>query len=241
MSRDTAAAILSEPSPAQESFNGLLERQMAEARGRGGELDLSSLLKTDQRALRSHRFGAARHRALDAADVGRGAGAHPRDPRGERIAPAGNPRQHQGRHHHGRRRRPHRDLQSHRRANFRLLPGRDPRPRPRFPAARDRRAGGALEFLERCAAKIDDTHVDLAAHQTWGVTKEGGPRRGGSRGQQGKPQPARRLHRLHSRHHRAPPRRAIDARERGALPHPGRARTGGDRGVRRRSAADSST
>ncbi|HEX4150903.1 MAG TPA: PAS domain S-box protein [Steroidobacteraceae bacterium] len=34
-------------------------------------------------------------------------------------------------------------------------------------------AGGVLPFLERCAAKIDDTHVDLAAHQTWGVTKDG--------------------------------------------------------------------
>src|SRR5271169_3526315 len=27
------------------------------------------------------------------------------------------------------------------------------------------------EFLERCATKIDDTHVDLAAHQAWGLTK----------------------------------------------------------------------
>jgi diguanylate cyclase (GGDEF)-like protein/PAS domain S-box-containing protein len=34
-------------------------------------------------------------------------------------------------------------------------------------------AGGLLAFLERCAAKIDDTHVDLAAHQTWGRTKDG--------------------------------------------------------------------
>ncbi|MGP8097706.1 MAG: PAS domain S-box protein, partial [Steroidobacteraceae bacterium] len=32
---------------------------------------------------------------------------------------------------------------------------------------------GPLEFLERCAAEIDDTHADLAAHQAWGVTKEG--------------------------------------------------------------------
>ena len=35
------------------------------------------------------------------------------------------------------------------------------------------RARGPAEFLERCAAKIDDTHVDLAAHQTWGATKDG--------------------------------------------------------------------
>ncbi len=37
----------------------------------------------------------------------------------------------------------------------------------------DTDARGPLEFLERCAAKIDDTHEDLAAHQAWGVTKEG--------------------------------------------------------------------
>ena len=34
-------------------------------------------------------------------------------------------------------------------------------------------AGGPLDFLERFAAKNDDTHVDLAAHHAWGVTKEG--------------------------------------------------------------------
>jgi len=37
----------------------------------------------------------------------------------------------------------------------------------------DTDARGPLEFLERCAAEIDDTHADLAAHQAWGVTKEG--------------------------------------------------------------------
>ena len=46
MSRDIAAAILSEPSPSHESLNRLLERQMNDARGRGGELDLPTLLKT---------------------------------------------------------------------------------------------------------------------------------------------------------------------------------------------------
>jgi len=34
-------------------------------------------------------------------------------------------------------------------------------------------AAGSVEFLERFAAKIEDTHVDLAAHQTWGRTKDG--------------------------------------------------------------------
>ncbi|HEX4241955.1 MAG TPA: EAL domain-containing protein [Steroidobacteraceae bacterium] len=34
-------------------------------------------------------------------------------------------------------------------------------------------AAGAASFLERFAVKIDDTHVDLAAHQTFGRTKDG--------------------------------------------------------------------
>jgi hypothetical protein len=45
VSRDNAAAILSEPPPAQESFNRLLERQLNDARARGGEIDLPTLLK----------------------------------------------------------------------------------------------------------------------------------------------------------------------------------------------------
>ncbi len=34
-------------------------------------------------------------------------------------------------------------------------------------------ANGSGDFLERLATKIDDTHVDLAAHQTWGRAKGG--------------------------------------------------------------------
>jgi PAS domain S-box-containing protein len=33
--------------------------------------------------------------------------------------------------------------------------------------------GGVREFLERLAARLDDTHVDLAAHETWGLSKDG--------------------------------------------------------------------
>ena len=53
MSRDIAVAIRSEATqPADtldhpaDPLNHLLERHIAEARGRGGELDLDSLLKT---------------------------------------------------------------------------------------------------------------------------------------------------------------------------------------------------
>jgi diguanylate cyclase (GGDEF)-like protein/PAS domain S-box-containing protein len=33
--------------------------------------------------------------------------------------------------------------------------------------------GGVREYLERLAARLDDTHVDLAAHETWGRHKDG--------------------------------------------------------------------
>ncbi len=45
LSRDTAAAIRSAPSQSLEGLNRLLDRQLAEARGRGSELDLDALLK----------------------------------------------------------------------------------------------------------------------------------------------------------------------------------------------------
>ena len=37
----------------------------------------------------------------------------------------------------------------------------------------DREPGGLVGFLDRSAAKVDDTHVDLAALQTWGRCKGG--------------------------------------------------------------------
>ncbi len=33
--------------------------------------------------------------------------------------------------------------------------------------------GGSREFLEQLAARVDDTHIDLAAHQIWGSSKGG--------------------------------------------------------------------
>ncbi len=45
MSRDTAAALRSEPAQSADRLNPLLERQIAETRGRGGESDLDQLLK----------------------------------------------------------------------------------------------------------------------------------------------------------------------------------------------------
>jgi diguanylate cyclase (GGDEF)-like protein/PAS domain S-box-containing protein len=40
---------------------------------------------------------------------------------------------------------------------------------PEIGATTDRR----IRFLELCSTKIDDTHVDLAAHETWGICKDG--------------------------------------------------------------------
>ena len=70
LSREIAAALRSEPTPAADKLNHLLERQIAEASGRGGEPDLDKLL----RAISGHydrvdlerrgvqRDGAAYHR-----------------------------------------------------------------------------------------------------------------------------------------------------------------------------------
>ena len=172
MSRDTAAAILSEPSPAQEHFNRLLERQMAEARARGGELDLPTLLKTISAhydRIDSERRGIVRSMQLMSDE----AQALTREIREETAShlqaildnikdaivtvdegghiETFNPT---GERIFG---YSHAEILG-RTIDF-LLPEIDER--------------GPLDFLERCAAKIDDTHVDLAAHQAWGVTKEG--------------------------------------------------------------------
>ncbi len=88
------------------------------------------------------------------------------------------------------------------------------------------------EYLERLAIKIDDTHVDLAAHQMWGLAKGGNRVSRGDRRQQGQAQLARRLHRLRPRHHRKASCRTIGARKRGALPDAGGACSRSDRGIR---------
>ncbi len=172
MSRDIAAAILSEPSPTPEHFNRLLERQMAEARARGGELDLSTLLKTISAhydRIDSERRGIVRSMQLMSDE----AQALTREIREETAShlqaildnikdaiitvdegghiETFNPT---GERIFG---YSHAEILG-RTIDF-LLPEIDEH--------------GPLEFLERCAAKIDDTHVDLAAHQAWGVTKEG--------------------------------------------------------------------
>ena len=214
----TRPQFVSEPPPAQRELQSP-PRAAAGGRaasGTGGRFRPAA--RSRQRALRPDRLRATRHRALDADHVGRGAGAHARDPRAVRLALAGDPGQRQGCDHHGRRRRTHRDLQSDRRAHLRLLAGRDPRPHARFPAARHRSARHR-DFLER-SPRRSTTPTSI-----WPPTRPGASTKDGSRvavedrGQQGESQSPRRLHGLHPRHHRAAARRAAHARERGALPH----------------------
>ena len=93
-------------------------------------------------------------------------------------------------------------------------------------------ASAIVEFLERCAAKNDDTHVDLAAHQMWGLTQEG--TRVAVEIAVSKASLNRRdgRHRLYSRCHRTAACGAVDARERGAPTGPWWTCAGSDRGVR---------
>ncbi len=172
MSRDTAAAIRSEPPPTQGSLNRLLERQLSDARGHGGEIDLPTLLQivsAHYDRIDSERRGIVRSMQLMSDE----AQALTREIREQSashlqaildnvkdaiitIDDAGhietfNPT--------GERIFGYSLPEILGRTLDFLLPDTDAR--------------GPLEFLERCAAKIDDTHVDLAAHQAWGVTKEG--------------------------------------------------------------------
>ncbi len=94
---------------------------------------------------------------------------------------------------------------------------------------------GTPGFLERCAAKIDDTHIDLAAHQTWGSTK--------SRARVAVEIAVSKARLNHRDGYivcirdvtEQQLRGAIDARERGTLSDFGGACAGSDRGIRCRS------
>jgi diguanylate cyclase (GGDEF)-like protein/PAS domain S-box-containing protein len=172
LSRDIAAAIRSEPTPAADKLNHLLERQIAEARGHGVEPDLDKLL----RAISGHydrvdleRRGVVRSMQLmsDEAhaltrEIREQTASHLQailDNVKDAIVTVDELGHIETFNHTGERIFGYTPAEIlGRPLNF-LLPdlgSRDP-----------------CESLERLAAKIDDTHVDLAAHQTWGSAKGG--------------------------------------------------------------------
>jgi diguanylate cyclase (GGDEF)-like protein/PAS domain S-box-containing protein len=171
LSRDIAAAVRSEATQTADGLNPLLERHIAEAGGRGGALDVESLLKAvsaqydriegERRDIaRSMQLVSDETRALTR-EIREQTESHLQaildnvkdaivtvDGAGsiETFNPTGE--------------RIFRYAQAEvlgRSLEF-LLPDI---------------AGGTCDFLERCATKIDDTHVDLAAHQAWGRAKGG--------------------------------------------------------------------
>jgi diguanylate cyclase (GGDEF)-like protein/PAS domain S-box-containing protein len=172
LSRETAAAIRSEPAQPAESFNPLLERQISETRGHGREPDLDRLLKTISAhydRLDAERRGVVRSMQLMSDE----AQAMTREIREETA--------------------------SHLQAildNVKdaIITVDDAGHIETFNHTGERIFGYAAaqilglsvgvlladidhknpcEYLDRLATKIDDTHVDLAAIQTWGLAKGG--------------------------------------------------------------------
>jgi diguanylate cyclase (GGDEF)-like protein/PAS domain S-box-containing protein len=179
VARDIAAALRSAVAETPESYNRVLDQQIEAARGRGGEMDVAALLKQvsahydrldaerrgvvlsmqlmsdeAQALTREIREETASHlqaildNVKDAIvtvdDVGH---IETFNPTGERLFGYTAPEV------------------LGRKLDF-LLPDAG------AGWAGDAARGPLVEFLERCATKIDDTHVDLAAHQTWGTTKD---------------------------------------------------------------------
>ncbi len=173
MSRDHAVAAWGEPSPATEAYNRLLERQIAEARGRLGQLDLATLLRTISAhydRIDAERRGVVRSMQLmsDEAqaltrEIREQSASHLQailDNVKDAIVTLDDAGHIETFNPTGERIFGFTPAEVIGRTLDFLLPEVD--------ASRPRDA------LESLAAKIEDTHVDLAAHQAWGRTKEGG-------------------------------------------------------------------
>ncbi len=174
MLRDIAAAVRSEASAATEHLNVLLERQIAEARDRSGAIDLTALL----RSISAHydrvdgeRRGIVRSMQL-MSDEAQSLTREIREQNASNLqAILDNVKDaivtlDEGGHIEtfnptGERIFGYLTQEILGRALDFLLPEIDPEQL------------GPNDYLERLAAKIDDTHIDLAAHQTWGRTKSG--------------------------------------------------------------------
>jgi diguanylate cyclase (GGDEF)-like protein/PAS domain S-box-containing protein len=171
LSREFAAAIRSESAPA-DSFNRLLERQIAEARGRGGEPDLDRLLRSISAyydRLDAERRGVVRSMQLmsDEAqamtrEIREQTATHLQailDNVKDAILTVDDAGHIETFNHTGERIFGYSAAEILGRSLGFLLADVDPK--------------NPCEYLERLATKIDDTHVDLAATQTWGLAKGG--------------------------------------------------------------------
>jgi diguanylate cyclase (GGDEF)-like protein/PAS domain S-box-containing protein len=172
LSRETAAAIRTEPEPPPESLNPLLERQIAETRGRGGEPELDRLLKTISAhydRLDAERRGVVRSMQLmsDEAqamtrEIREQTSSHLQailDNVKDAIITVDDAGLIESFNHTGERIFGYAAAEILGRSLACLFADIDPK--------------NPCEYLERLATKIDDTHVDLAATQTWGLAKGG--------------------------------------------------------------------
>jgi diguanylate cyclase (GGDEF)-like protein/PAS domain S-box-containing protein len=172
LSRETAAAIRSEPAEPAERFNALLERQIAEARGRGGEPELDRLLKLvsgHYDRLDAERRGVVRSMQLmsDEAhamtrEIREQTAVHLQailDNVKDAIITVDEAGRIESFNHTGERIFGYVSAEILGRSVGLLLADVDPK--------------NPLDYLDRLATKIDDTHVDLAATQTWGLAKGG--------------------------------------------------------------------
>ncbi len=173
MSRDIAAAVR-EPTPPAQNLNGLLERQIAEARDRSGAIDLGSLLHAvslHYDRIDGERRGVVRSMQL-MSDEAQSLTREIREQNASHLQAI---------------------LDNVKDAILTLdEAGRivtfNPTGERIFGYLTEEILGRALDFLlpdiapndsgssdhlERLATRIDDTHIDLAAHQTWGLTKSG--------------------------------------------------------------------
>ena len=171
MSRDIAAARLSDEAPTEAGLNRLLERQLAEAHGAGGELNVRALLKSvsdhydridaERRGIvRSMRLMSDEAQALTR-EIREETASHLQailDNVKDAILTVDESGHIETCNPTGERIFGYVLAEIYGRTLSYLLPELAPR--------------STVEFLEHCAAKIDDTHVDLAAHHAWGLTKD---------------------------------------------------------------------
>jgi diguanylate cyclase (GGDEF)-like protein/PAS domain S-box-containing protein len=170
LSRDTAAAVRSEPAQSADSLNPLLERQIAESRGRAGASDqLLKIISAHYDRLDAERRGVVRSMQLmsDEAqamtrEIREQTASHLQailDNVKDAIITVDDTGRVESFNHTGERIFGYTPAEILGRSVGLLLADVD--------------ATHPCDYLERLATKIDDTHVDLAATQTWGLVKGG--------------------------------------------------------------------